>query len=727
MWDSSLITGGNLGEGPTASSFDTPLTPYLDTDIRLFIHDGKLLKQIIAALKRLKFSNLSAVQVNSNYFNAMRQLFAELKKHDGVFLVNNPPPTGLTSQITYTNLGFSDFFEGVASFSSDSTGDSSKLLGRCLPVFIGPQDPTIRENLIKELLPHGIMGAFMLQPAAPGIPLDTQIEERTQELFDYFLDYFRQRDNKLAQFKEYRSAAELKEARIKAGQIMRKVAELKAAKDYDRAVALCRQAIDVLPSDPEAYLEGGRILVRKRRFTSAMAMFRDAEAVAEASPEPNQEIGNLRVEQVRDHVRQAKANGQPVDQEFINSCLGEAVENYGIAMEKAEAITAFDEKEISARREASVGALAENMLSLGLASVVGEDNPHYLKIMGMARDKLDSVSGATAELAPQYYIQFGLMAFSEGDYDKAETELFKACKYPQTFEKAGAKLNFVATQMRKIGRLDQAIRIYKQLLEYDPTFKGYVLLNLATALKSKSLEMLKVNPAFSSQLERESFQAAVESLYLEPLLPKDGNFYHNSIIAPVLERGQKLFSLAVKQAAYHSESEDPSKQKARFACRQACQALENLFSRGKQGEAIRMLFKLAKKLPIFFLEFDRHSSPPVLKFTAKLHPVLMEMPDARMQKMGKICGILIKKGQAASGPTAMSGHPELDQVITALNQNQLHLAVRLVAGLMYKTPQIIKFAGFVKTRPVMELCVDINQVVSQVDMHRFIRGRKPPH
>jgi hypothetical protein len=68
-----------------------------------------------------------------------------------------------------------------------------------------------------------------------------------------------------------------------------------------------------LPDEPEAYLEGGRMLVKKRKYTAAMRMFRDAEAVAEDLPTPNQEIGLLRVAQVKDYLdqcRQAAAGQQ---------------------------------------------------------------------------------------------------------------------------------------------------------------------------------------------------------------------------------------------------------------------------------------------------------------------------------------------------------------------------------------------------------------------------------
>ena len=715
-----MVAGFGRSSALKRSGFETPLDPYLDTEIRLFIYDSFMCRQVLGALSRLGFSRLGLSQVSPNYFEAMRQLFAELKGNQSIFLVNHPLQSGGGSHRVYSDPGFRDFFDGVASFAAGKSGEACPLLSRCLPVFIGPQDPEVRENLIKQLLPHGIMGAFMLQPSVPGMPSDSQIEERTQELFDYFLDYFRQRDNKLAQFREYKSAAELKEARIKANQIMREVAELKAAKDYDRAVALCRQAISVLPTDPEAYLEGGRILVRKRRFTSAMAMFRDAEAVAEAAPEPNQEIGNLRVEQVKEYLRETQAAGKKPDRKFVDGCLAEAVENFGAAMQKAEKVTAFDGDQVTAKRQSLQAALAENLLSLGLSEMVGDDNPHWLKMLDMARDKLPDAGEDAAKLEPKYHIQFGLMAFSQGDYDKAEAELFKACEYPETFDKAATKLNFVATQLRKMGRVDQAIRIYKKLLDLGPAYRGYVLLNLATALKSKSLEMLSVNEYQAARLEQESFGCAVEGLYLEPLLPRDDNFYHNSIMAPLFKKGQKLFWLAAKRGNGSNGDQDPAAKSARLACRQARQNLEALIVQGRQGEGIRMLFSLAKKLPLFFLEFDRHSSQEVLRFTAKLEPLLMDMADPRMQKLGKICGILVQKGRAAQTDCELSGNQELDQVITALNRKEPQRAAGLVAEVLYRSPEVIRLTAFESARPLCYLCQELEQVMSQISLNRFL-------
>ena len=74
---------------------------------------------------------------------------------------------------------------------------------------------------------------------------------------------------------------------------MTEVEKLKANKQYDQAVALCKKAIELLPLEPDAYLEGGRILVKKRKYTAALRMFRDAEDVARDLPTPNQEIGAL--------------------------------------------------------------------------------------------------------------------------------------------------------------------------------------------------------------------------------------------------------------------------------------------------------------------------------------------------------------------------------------------------------------------------------------------------
>jgi hypothetical protein len=118
MWFDELKKPKDEENKPKGSGgMETPLTPYLDTPIQLFINNQKMLKQCLVCLKRLGFKKLGVLKADPNYFQAMRQLFVALKQTDHLIMVNNPPAKqrgGIPS--VYTDLSFGDFFAGVASF-----------------------------------------------------------------------------------------------------------------------------------------------------------------------------------------------------------------------------------------------------------------------------------------------------------------------------------------------------------------------------------------------------------------------------------------------------------------------------------------------------------------------------------------------------------------------------------------------------------------------------------
>ena len=315
---------------------------------------------------------VTAVAVKRNYFHAMRQLFSEITRFDGTVLVNHPPQKLKDSSgISYEDFSFADFYRGVASFDKSTRRQTSDLLGKCVPVFVSPQDSDIRQRTLEDLFTFGIMGAFMLQVQDLHASQEEQIQERAQELGGYLLEKFSQRDHKVAELKEYKSAEDLRQRRVESEKLMAEVEKLKQAKEFDKAIALCRRAAEVLPTDPGAYLEGGRLLVKKKKYPPAMQMFRDAEKVAEDLPAPNQEIGAMRVAQAKDYIQRKQHNGEPVDQEVVNKFLGEAVENFQTALGKAEQITAVRQEESRARRKDALAAIVENIMTLDLADTVG--------------------------------------------------------------------------------------------------------------------------------------------------------------------------------------------------------------------------------------------------------------------------------------------------------------------------------------------------------------------
>ncbi|MCB2187204.1 MAG: hypothetical protein KQJ78_12350 [Deltaproteobacteria bacterium] len=698
-----------------SSGFESsnPLAPYFQTPLRLFMADAVLQRQVVMALDHLGFKQVTILKVDHNYFQAMRQLFGELMNFDGVLLVNHPAQHHRTlSGESYEDLNFQDFYGGVASLLHSSTNKPSEILAKCVPIFVAPQDTDVRERILKDLFPFGVMAAFMMRAQARKVAADTLLEERSQELHFYFLEYFLHKTDKLAQFKDFKTAEDLRARQAEVELLLNEVQRLKAAQEYDKAIALCRKAIDLLPTEPDAYLEGGRLLVRKKKYVPAMQMFKDAESVAQDLPTPNQEIAQMRVSQVKDMVLRAQQDGQPVDKAKAETYLKEALESFQIAIDKAETICTIDPAEQAERRRDLVAGISESILNLGLSGTLGENNPYFREMVSLAAKTLQKQVQKGAVVSPEYLIQFAMVAFFEGDVNQAERDLLQAAQNPDYFVRACTKLNHIGTQLRQKADNERAIRIYKRLLSLNPPFRGVVLFNLAVAQQSKAFELRESQSPEIAILDKDSLGAAVEALMEDPELPTQANFYHNKIIAPLLSRGIKLFSVAYQQMKLNEDPVD-------LACHQASRELERLLAEGKEGQVIQQMFRLASKLPAFFLRFDEHASEAVLAFTERLHPIMLKRSEPRMQTLGKIFGILVAKGRARRTQGGATGDPVLDKVLLSLQSGERGRAARELVMAIYATPQILKNTSFLSNKAVAGLCREIGLALSKVEMLRF--------
>lgn len=688
------------------------LDAYLDTPVKLFIADRVLLKQTLQALPRLGFRQVGAVKVKNNYFQAMRQLFGEVVRYDGLVLVNHPPRLLKDSRgVAYQDMSFTDFYRGVASFNKSSRRSSHELLQRCIPVMVTATDSDIRQRVLEDLFPFGIMAAFMLEVLPLGISWEDQVEYRLGEYQQYFEDFFLHRDHKLAELKEYKSAEELRKRREKAEKIMAEVQRLKEAKEYDKAVALCREAIEVLPTDPEAYLEGGRLLVKRRKYPPAMQMFRDAEKVAQDLPAPNQEIANLRVQQVKDYVTQRRQAGLAVDQEVVSRYLGEALDNFQEAIAKAEKMPALRSEVQDQRRKDAAAAIAENILTLELAETVGQEHPLVRKLGHLAQETLTGKVKGEGELDPRYVVQFGLLAFFDGELNKALRFLLEAAKVKETFEDACKKLNYIGTQLRRRGQYDLAVKVYRRLLGLRPSFRATVLFNLAVALASKLAAEADPRSPEGRVLQREAMAIAAEAIYVDPSLSNDENFYANTVMAPLLRQTRELLSAVVGRAG----GEDPLDRKCRLASRK----LEGLLDQGKDMEALRFMFSLTRSLKEFFLHFDRHATPRVLDFARRLLPLLAKHPKPQMRTFGKVLGILVQRGESAVARPVPKLNPALQPVMDALHRMDQAGAARELVRALVGQPTLLRDASLTADATLVNLCREIVGKMESIDLERF--------
>lgn len=691
---------------PTPST----LKPYLDKPIRLFMADRALLQQVEEVLSVMRFTNVTKATVHPRYFQAMQQLFNELLKQEGLVLVNHPLKTAKsTGGISYPDLALTDFYGGVAALASKAGRDPVELLSHCVPVFVYAQDSDIRLRAVQDLYQFGVMGVFMLRVQPLDSHYEERLAERAQELTEYLLEFYQHRDHKLAELKEYKSAEELRQRRAQAEELMAQVETLKQAGNFDKAIELCREAIKALPTEPEAYLEGGRLLVKKRRYPPALQMFRDAEQVSKAAPAPNQEIAQVRIMQVRELAKLAAEGGQPLDATLVEGYLKEAAENFATAVAKAETLVTVNPLERAEARKEAVAAVAEVILEQDLAASLGAEHPAVLQMMDLARGALEDKVRAGGELDPKYLIQFGLLAYQKGDLAGAMSQWLKAAAVPEVKEQACLKLNFLGTQLRRIGRLQQAVDIYRRLMGLNPSFRGVVLFNLAVALASQALAAPADPPQRRAELEASAAATTVQALYVDPYLPGDPNFYANRVVEPLLKKIAALMTMAA--LVMPSANVDPTAQ----ACRDACRRLEEMLARGDERAALGHLLELTSSLRPFFLQFDRHASKPVANFARRLHPVLARHPQPRMQVFAKVLGVLIARSQNNGG-----GAPEhLAAAMAALEVGQQAEAAKSLTAALFIHPELARDPAAWRDENLGNLAREINAKLKQVDLTRF--------
>jgi tetratricopeptide (TPR) repeat protein len=696
------------------ASDNSLLGPYRQTPIRLFIADRALLKQVAASLSKLGFVMVTVAKVEPNYFQSMKQLFADLRQADGVVLVNHPRKKVEDSTgRQYEDYCFHDYYSGLASLVTNTNKEVSEVVGKCVPIFSMAQDADMRGRIITELFEFGILSAFMLSVQDLRASAAEQVESLAGELQGYLQDYFMQREQRTRELKEYKSAEDLKQRREEAEKIMAQVEQLKLAKDYDKAIALCRQAMEVLPTNAAAYLEGGRLLIKKKRYPPALQMFRDAEQVAMALPGPNEEIGNLRLTQVKEHLEDCKHRGVPPDQGMVARLLGEAVSNYGKAMEKARTIQLVRPQDQDAKRAEVLTGIADDILSMDLEQVVDENSPILRELGKLVKNVLGAKGKGAQELAGRHLLSLGMGALYENDFQTAQDYFLRAAGQPEFRDQANIKLNNLGTQLRQRGRSDEAIAVYQKLLELKPAFAGVVLYNLAVAFQNKSRQMTDSNPGKAEQLEREAAGTVVQAIYVDPSLPLEENFYLNPVMAPPLGRLQGYFREATQGA--DRQSQDPSRQ----ACLKSVEHLERLLARRQQREALQFLFELTHKLKPFFLNFDQYASRPVYQFAQSLQAVLGNHPDPKMQTFGKVLGVLVTRGQKALAEETSTGQPQLDLALQALMRADQAQAARAMATAFYQSPELTGHQGLAANKTLQNLCREIQRKLAGVDLARF--------
>ncbi len=579
------------------------LAPYRDEPIHLFIHDRVLRDQLKAILNALKFTFVTIHPIPPGYLDCARSLARHLTLQEGLFLVNPPAYAASGSAGQRVEKTPADFFEAVKLSMGKSRRDVTEFFSRCVPVMVDIQFLQKREKLLLELSHFGVAGAFILakQDALGGlsdklraIRAKEQLMARFKELKEYLCEFLPHRQEHIDLVKERIEEKELTQRKAEAEQWMREGRKAKQAKDYERAVRAFMKAIEVYPGDPYAYLESGRVYVRLKRYPKALMRFSQAEEVAEQMPEPNKEIGMVRVLQVRELI----ATGEPPASPTVKQYMDEALEHFQRALDKAAGIAPLHEDDRDDRNVDAVTRIAGELMKLDVASFLGKTHPAAQRLGEITWDAYNSVSNTEADQLPGNQLIFlGLAAVNKRNFQEAERLFFKAAQSQEVFTKACDEIIYMGSLVRKTQGAEHAMGLYLKLLELDPPNKGAANFNLAVAFAAAGKEL-------------EAAGALVRGLMYEPALAQNAMFYKNHQLYAVLETVTELYEKAEGQ-----RDRIPVLAITRKSV-QLQEKLDRLILAGKDKDAFVLLYNLANKIPEFFENESVLADKTLVEFAA---------------------------------------------------------------------------------------------------------------
>ncbi len=507
---------------------ENPLEPFLDKPIHVLISFNVLREQVKLSLQALGFGNVTVHPPAAGYSQSVQQLGSLLLKvRDAVFLVG--PPLG-TAGPDAPGGGYelTDFFSAVRIILDKAHRDVMQTLSNCVPVMEDIQFVHKRERIVHSLVEFGVSGAFILNkldslqglsPKRKKMLYQEQLKERYVELKEYLTDYLPHMDESLEMVKEKWEERKLSERKAEAEELMRKAEDYKRTGNYDEAIALLKQAIEVFPVDPRAYMESGRVYVRMKKYPHAIKRFRQAEEVAEKMPEPNKEIGNVRVLQAKELIK----SGEKPDSPKVMALLDDAVENFGKAMLKAEEVRRSDTGEDKDKNVNAVLRIAGDILKLEMDEVLGPNHPAVERFKGMARDSMLLLDSSKVEfMSGSQLIFLGQTALDQGNFQTAEKHFMRALQQESFFKAACNEMIYMGHLARRRKGPTAAIGIYSRLLEHNPPNISAVFFNMAVALA-----------------ESGDYPGAVTTLcrglYVDPELPMNPMFYHNPKLYDAIE------------------------------------------------------------------------------------------------------------------------------------------------------------------------------------------------
>lgn len=593
----------------SAYSAEIDLTPFLESRVAVFLADPLMKKHTTLTLKHMGFKNAEFYDVPTNYFDALNRIVPIVAGEAELVLMNLPPKPYSQKKkeelITIYEM-VDDNYMDLKALVNKRKVDPLKVLCKAIPLIeVGDY---LREKLIEVLVKYRVPSAFFM--TAPMAIKKSETAARKEwkakknlelfymELSRYLNYYFRDKDELIALVDDKLNEQELSERKQQYDQLVAQADECKEKGDIDTAVNLLRQAIEVFPQDIEAFLESGRLYVRKREYGRALIRYGQAEDLFQEAPEPNKEIGNLRLTQVKEKVKAGAAPDSPEVMELLN----EAVQQFQEAIGKAEQLEQNYDNNKKIIQHESVTSIASSILQWNLGPLLGQKHPAVAELLGVVRDstaKLDSAS--LDELTGSQCLALALRAFQKGDLTTAETYYFRALDDPDYFIDAATEINKMGMRLRKKGLLDEALEVYEKLLKYNPPNEGSVYMNMALACTLKKNDV-------------DAAGYVSRCLYCDPELAKEKVFYE-SLIPEIIPLMLKLFKI-IRLIQENSKTVKPSPQLLKLI--NVSQHLRKMIQNNKRGDALKLFIQLYKKAPRFLINPEFYGDGEVTKFLQEI-------------------------------------------------------------------------------------------------------------
>ncbi|AGW13224.1 tetratricopeptide repeat protein [Megalodesulfovibrio gigas] len=600
------------GHPPSATHAGTgdPLAPYRSIPIHLFISDPLLREQLRLIFSALKFEFVQEHPPGGGYLESVKILAQLLLQKKGLILANPPRAAMAQGGKVRVAKDVTDFFASLKSLLGRTRREERMVMAKCVPVFQDAQLPQKRELTILQLARFGIAGAFILgkqeslgalSPPLRKIRMQEQVMERFHELREYLLEFLPQMAGAQEVIQERLEEIELTERKAKADAMCRDAELARQARDWERAVLCYKRAIDLYPQDPQAYLESGRLYVRMRKYPRALLRFSQAEELAGGTPEPNKEIGIVRVLQVQERLEQGESPTHPE----VMTLLKDAVANFEEALEKArQAKPLTEEEEDGTRSREGVARIASELVKLDLKTMLGKNHPMVLALGNLARKAIEDVTPQDKEKLPAPQLIFlGLAALDSMQFDEADRLLFRAATEGGHFQEACDEIIHMGTVVRKTLGPAKAIDLYRRLMQLDPPRKAPIHYNLAVAYS----------------VEGRSLEAAgsiAQAVYMDPTLPEEDMFYRNAQVHDVLGQTVSLFLEIDKRARALVPREVTSKAVS------LQEDVEKTILAGQDVRAVRLLWHVATQLPEFMEREHVMASKTITEFLQRTAPIL---------------------------------------------------------------------------------------------------------